>query len=351
MPVYVLLLRYHSNALRAAHDDPSTLLRIHEGLERWECRVQRSFSLLGEWDQCTIFEAPDNFRAYRGVLEQEFGTTADTEILPAVDFDLFSRLVTQDSGTEGPHSWQIRWWAKLGRLAWRWHAYGQWVHEACRPLTITGRDRFNAIQGPCIVVANHTSHLDALVLNAALPFRIRFNVYSGAAADRWFVKGRKELVMQPWYQSLAMGTFPIQRGGGSKALEYPSWLLDQGCNLLIFPEGTRSTSRGLAKFRHGVSILALKHNVPVVPVFLTGLARLRPKGSRQIHPGPAGAHVLEPLYFPSDLSIPDATRLIYDAMNNVHQRVLHEGDQAAVQPGKTYSVGRPLGRVKKHSTE
>jgi hypothetical protein len=43
--------------------------------------------------------------------------------------------------------------------------------------------------------------------------------------------------------------------------------------------------------------------------------------------------------------------LIYDAMNNVHQRVLHEGDQAAVQPGKTYSVGRPLERVEKHSTK
>ncbi|MGA1675766.1 MAG: GYD domain-containing protein, partial [Pseudomonadales bacterium] len=147
MPVYVLLLRYHSNALRAAHDDPSSLLRIHAGLERWECRVHQSFALLGEWDQCTIFEAPDNFRAYRGVLEQEFGTTADTEILPAVDFELFSRLVSQEAGTEGPHPWQTRWWAKLGRLVWRWHAYGQWVHEACRPLTITGRDRFDAIQG------------------------------------------------------------------------------------------------------------------------------------------------------------------------------------------------------------
>ncbi|MGA1677337.1 MAG: lysophospholipid acyltransferase family protein, partial [Pseudomonadales bacterium] len=194
------------------------------------------------------------------------------------------------------------------------------------------------------VVANHTSHLDALVLNAALPFRIRYNIYSGAAADRWFVKGRKELVMQPWHQSLAMGTFPIQRGGGSKALEYPSWLLEQGCNLLIFPEGTRSTSRSLAKFRHGVSILALKHQVPVVPVFLTGLAGLRPKGSRQIHPGPAGAHVLEPLCFPENTSIPEATRRIYDAMNEIHQRVLYDGDTAAVQPGKIYTVGRPLSR-------
>ncbi|MBX3707441.1 MAG: 1-acyl-sn-glycerol-3-phosphate acyltransferase [Pseudomonadales bacterium] len=331
MPAYVMLMRYHSAGLRAAQEDPRSLLRIHEGLARWECKVLSSFHVLGEWDQCTIFEAPDNFRAYRGMLEHEFGTTADTEILPAVDYDLFSRMVGQEAGTEGPHPWQINWWARLGRLAFRWHAYGRWVHQACKPLTVTGRERFGQIKGPCIVVANHTSHMDALVLNAALPFRVRWNIYSGAAADRWFVKGRKELVMQPWYQSLAMGTFPIQRGGGSKALDYPRWLLDQGCNLIIFPEGTRSTSRSMAKFRHGVSILALEKDVPVVPVFLTGLAALRPKGSREIRPGPAGAHVLEPIRFAPGTSVPEATRMIYEAMNEVHQAVALFGDEAARQ--------------------
>jgi 1-acyl-sn-glycerol-3-phosphate acyltransferase len=336
VPAYVMLMRYHSAGLKAAQDDPAALLHVHEGLARWECKVLASYRLLGEWDQCTIFEAPDNFKAYRGMLEHDFGTTADTEILPAVDYDLFSKLVGQEAGTEGPHPWQITWWAKLGRLGFRWHAYGRWVNQACKPLTITGQQRFRDIRGPCIVVANHTSHLDALVLNAALPFRVRWNIYSGAAADRWFIKGRKELVMQPWYQSLAMGTFPIQRGGGSKALEYPHWLLEQGCNLLIFPEGTRSTSRSMAKFRHGVSILALAHDVPVVPVFLTGLAALRPKGSREVRPGPAGAHILEPIRFAPGTAVPEATRILYDAMNRVHQAVALSGDDAARQdqPGR-----------------
>ena len=42
----------------------------------------------------------------------------------------------------------------------------------------------------------------------------------------------------------------------------------------------------MAKFKHGVSLLALEKKVPVVPVFLTGLKKLRPKGSREIFPGP-----------------------------------------------------------------
>jgi len=125
-----------------------------------------------------------------------------------------------------------------------------------------------------------------------------------------------------------MGSFPIQRGGGSKALDYPRWLLDKGCNLIIFPEGTRSTSRSMAKFRHGVSVLALEKNVPVVPVFLTGLAAIRPKGSREAQPGPAGAYVLDPIRFEPGTPVPDATRRIYDAMNAVHRRVAQYGDAA-----------------------
>ncbi len=329
MPTYVLLMKYHSSGMRAAHEDPQVLKQVNEAVGRWEAKVLHSFRLLGDYDQCMVFEAPDNFKAYRATLAQELSTTATTEILPTIEYELFAKLISQEAGTVGPHPWQTSWWAKVARVAFRHHAYGQWVYPYCKPLTITGREKFRAIKGPCVVVANHTSHMDGLVLHCALPQRVRWNVYSGAAADRWFVKGRKELVMQPWYQSLAMGTFPIQRGGGSKALDYPKQLLDKGCNLIIFPEGTRSTSRSMAKFRHGVSILALEKKVPVVPVFLTGLKKLRPKGSRELHPGPAGAHILDPIYFPEGTEVPEATRMIYERLNAVHQRVGQYGDEAA----------------------
>lgn len=329
MPRYVLLMRYHSEGFKAFKERPARILEIHDALARWESKVLASYHMFGDWDQITVFDAPDNFKAYRATLAQEFGTTSETEILPTIDQDLFMKLISTEAGTVGPHPWQVTLWAKLARLAFRHHAYGRWVYPYCKPLTITGREKFRSIDGPCIIVANHTSHMDGLVLHCALPQRVRWNVYSGAAADRWFIKGRKELVMQPWYQSLAMGTFPIQRGGGSKALDYPKWLLDKGCNLIIFPEGTRSTSRSMAKFRHGVSILALEKGVPVVPVFLTGLKKLRPKGSRELFPGPVGAHILDPIRFPAGTAVPDATRTIYEALNTVHTRVGQYGDEAA----------------------
>ena len=107
--------------------------------------------------------------------------------------------------------------------------------------------------------------------------------------------------------------------------------LEPGLPALWTREGTRSTSRHMAKFKHGVSILALEKNVPVVPVFLTGLRAMRPKGSREIFPGPAGANVLDLIYFDSAIDVPDATRRIHDEMNEVHVRVAEHGDEAARQ--------------------
>jgi len=332
MPVYVMLSRLSPENMKTTAADPTLFLKIRETLEAWEAKVLYEYQLLGIYDHVTIFEAPDNFRAYRAAIQQELLDAAQTQVFPAIDLPLFQRMVSQEIRTEGPHEWQQKWWAKLGRLAFRWHAYGRWVSQYCKPLSVTGLENFRGFKGNCIVVANHTSHFDSLVLQGSLPQRIKWNIYFGAAADRWFLKGgggKKELVMQPWYQSLAVGSFPIQRGGGSRTLAYSKWLLDQGANLMIFPEGTRSTSRKLSRFKHGVSILALEKQVPVVPVYLTGVANLRPKGTREIQPGPAGAHIQPPVFLEPGMSVPDATRAIYDAVNHVHQRVMIHGDEAA----------------------
>ena len=182
------------------------------------------------------------------------------------------------------------------------------------------------------MVGNHTSHFDALALFHGLPQRVKWNIYFGAAADRWFLKGgggRKEIVLQPWYNSLIGGSFPIRRGGGSATLDYSKWLLDHGANLAIFPEGTRSTSRKMSRFKHGVALLAIEKKVPIVPCYLTGLNKLRPKGSREIFPGPAAANYQPPIYLPDGITVPDATRMIFDGLNTPHQLVAEHGPEAA----------------------
>lgn len=332
MPVYVLMSRIASNGLRDVLNDPDCLHDVRRKLEECEANVLADYHVLGFHNHCTIFEVSDNFRAQRAVLNQELTHSADTVLLPAIDLPLFQRMVGQEIRTEGPHQWQVSWWAKSIRAMFRWYHFSRHIWRNCKPFTVTGRENFDGIRGPCIVVGNHTSHFDALALFHGLPQRIKWNIYFGAAADRWFLKnggGRKEIALQPWYNSLIGASFPIRRGGGSATLDYSKWLLDQGANLAIFPEGTRSTSRKLSRFKHGVSILAIEKNVPVVPVYLTGLAKLRPKGTNKIFPGPAGAHIQPPIYLPEGITVPEATKAIYDSLSHVHERVLAHGDDAA----------------------
>ncbi len=218
----------------------------------------------------------------------------------------------------GPHPWQIKPWAQLARRVMRTYAYTRWVDRYCDPLSVTGLQNLRSIEGPAIFVANHQSHMDTLVLFEAMPERIKRNLYFGAAADRWFVKGKKKLVLQPWYQSMVLGNFPIVRGGGAKALEYAGWLLRQGECVCIFPEGTRTTKDELGRFKPGVSILALELDVPVIPIYLSGLREMRPKGALRAKAGPAGVDVLAPVRFQRGTTVDDATATLRNALAARH---------------------------------
>jgi 1-acyl-sn-glycerol-3-phosphate acyltransferase len=218
----------------------------------------------------------------------------------------------------GPHRWQIRAAAKIARRIMRWYAYTRWVDRYCDPLTVRGLENLNALDGPAIYVANHQSHMDTLVLFHAMPERVKRNLYFGAAADRWFVKGKKKVVLQPWYQSLVLGNFPIVRGGGAKSLAYARWLLQQDCNVCIFPEGTRTMKDELGRFKPGVVILALEFGVPVVPVYLSGLRQMRPKGALHPKAGPAGVDVFAPIRFATGTSVDDATAALRAILTNRH---------------------------------
>ena len=238
---------------------------------------------------------------------------------------------TDESKYAGPHRWQVQSWARWMRRGLRWHAYTRWSQAAFTEVSVTGLEHLEGLEGPCIFVGNHQSHLDTLLVMEALPEAIRSRLLFGAAQDRWFVKGRKKLVLKPWYQSLALGTFPILRGGGKRALSYASWLLEQDQHIFLFPEGTRSMNGQLGEFKHGVSLLAQQHQIPVVPLLLGGLRELQPKGQRSVTAGPASLQVLEPLRFDRDLPVQQATDALYESMNSAYLDML---GLAPIQPNK-----------------
>lgn len=143
---------------------------------------------------------------------------------------------------------------------------------------VGGRARWiGAVPAPTqrIYFANHTSHLDTLVLWAALPRSLRATTRPVAAADYW---GKDRL-----RRHLAIGTLGavlIERGAGPEALVPLADALGEGASLIVFPEGTRGPDLLPGTFRSGLYHLARDFPaVELVPVYLDNLHRAWPKGT------------------------------------------------------------------------
>jgi 1-acyl-sn-glycerol-3-phosphate acyltransferase len=223
-------------------------------------------------------------------------------------------LLGQSVELTGPHPWQIGVPARAVRRLGFWLTYTRRAKAMFTTLRIDGKEHFAELAGPAVFIANHSSHLDTLALMMTLPPRYRRRVAWPAAADRWYVKGRKGVTKQGWWRSLVLNTVPMRRGGGSAALDYTKWLIDKKWSIVIFPEGTRSRTGKLGRFRAGPAILAIEKGLPVVPIFMKGLYEIRPSGTRESQPGPVHVKVGEPVRFPPGTDIGTATKTLYRAL-------------------------------------
>ena len=137
--------------------------------------------------------------------------------------------------------------------------------------------------GPCIVIANHNSHLDTLVLMTLFPMRLLSRIHPVAAMD-YFLKNR----LLAWFSINIMGIIPVRRGGVTRhedPLAGCSMALHKGDILILFPEGSRGDPERLEHFKTGIAHLAKRHpNVQITPVFLYGLGKALPKGEAILVP-------------------------------------------------------------------
>lgn len=139
----------------------------------------------------------------------------------------------------------------------------------------TGFESLADVRDPVIFVANHASHIDTPVILSALPRRMRRHTAVAAAADYFY---RNRLVA--WLVSLLFNTVPIERrSGGGKSMGHLDTLLDEGWNLLLYPQGTRKHADGDGRVRRGAAVLAARHNLSIVPIHVTGTAQAMPPGA------------------------------------------------------------------------
>ena len=142
-------------------------------------------------------------------------------------------------------------------------------------LRIIGREKLPA-HGPFVLAANHCSHLDALVLGAALIPRHRERAFPIAAGDVFF-----QSTVTSTFSAIMLNALPMWRKNcGPHALaDLRRKLQEEKAVFIIFPEGGRSRTGSMMPFKHGLGMLVAQTNVPVVPCGLTGtFAALPPHG-------------------------------------------------------------------------
>lgn len=153
-------------------------------------------------------------------------------------------------------------------------------------LSVQGEDNVDVTK-PYIFVSNHQSTIDIPTLFMALPVDFRFVAKNAL----------KYVPFLGWYMWLARFVF-VDRGNHRKAiasLEKAGAQIRGGTSIVVFPEGTRSPDRRVLPFKKGPFALALKAQVPLVPVAIEGSGKLMPKNSWNITPGPIKVMIGKPI--------------------------------------------------------
>lgn len=142
-------------------------------------------------------------------------------------------------------------------------------------------------QPVAVYASNHTSYMDTPVIFASLPFQFRIL----AKKELW------PIAFIGWYLDRS-GQIPIDTanphatmsslGVGVKALR-------TGTPLFVFPEGGRTETGALKPFLSGAAYLAIRAQVPLVPIALTGVYDLLPIHTRHLYPGELTVRVGEPI--------------------------------------------------------
>ncbi len=128
-----------------------------------------------------------------------------------------------------------------------------------------------------IYFANHSSHLDTLLLWSLIPANQRCKVRPAAAKDYWWSSPIRRYLAEKVFHAI-----PVIRQRedlNEDPLKELDLALKNGESLIFFPEGTRGSGEVIQPFKSGLYHLVFKYpNVDLVPIYIRNLNRVLPKG-------------------------------------------------------------------------
>jgi 1-acyl-sn-glycerol-3-phosphate acyltransferase len=170
------------------------------------------------------------------------------------------------------------------RIAQKWARMCVWITGS----RVTVRGIQNLSKHPVAVYAsNHTSYMDTPVVFSSLPFQFRIL----AKRELW------KIAFIGWYLDRS-GQIPIDVGNAHAALASLGAgvkALRGGMPLFVFPEGARTPDGHLQPFLSGAAFLAIRAQVPLIPVALSGVYDLLPIHTHHIYPSEMTLSVGEPI--------------------------------------------------------
>ena len=192
-------------------------------------------------------------------------------------------------------------------------------------LRVEGIDNLDLAQPPLIFASNHLSHFDTACISAALPPRWRRLLAPAMSQDyfRAYFERRGEPWQQRWKVAaqfyLACGLFnayplPQRMGGTRRALKYTGELIDAGFCPLVYPEGERSPTGKMQRFKTGIGLMALRLNVSIVPVLVSGTYEIQSVHDEWPRPGQATVRFGHPMSLGQGQTYDEAARQIENAV-------------------------------------
>lgn len=177
----------------------------------------------------------------------------------------------------------------------------------------------NLPEQACVVVANHASYLDGILLKGFLPARFSF-----------VIKGEMRNVPIAHFLMRRSGARFVERFKSSESARDARQIVKaarSGESLGFFPEGTFLEERGVGRFRAGAFMAAIKGGMPVVPIAISGTREMLGAGRALPRPTPIRIDILEPI-LPDDPAYGDHHSLAETARQRI-LAVLDEPDLLA----------------------